>query len=342
MALSFMSRPASDPGTYAMMGKLPNRADFVRLNAVHPVVGEFDGLVQTALEQMSAGLGWETRYDAAPRTDFYYTSADKRWVFYGGWQASRDSSGRRYPFVAGVIRPVEDLSAEASLVPISLEVFFDGLHSQIANAIDNSVEAVSCREFLQANCVAEARNDADKGLARGLVRQFLESHTVAELEGFLVATGIPSLQQALLNIAFYLAFLRRYENPAVIQEIALPLPVGKGEGALYASTWLTLLTALWGKKPWTGSYFLHAGTSAPGLSVSFGRMPRKLGYVFDGHGSNGAESALDLGKENELWRGHPEYAETAFALGRVLSDPRQPLSIVADLLAEIGKKLSAA
>lgn len=342
MVLPFISRPASDPGSYAMIGKLPNRADFVRHNAAHPVVGEFDALVQTALEQMSAVLGWEDRYDAASRTDFYYTSGDRRWVFYGGWQASRDLSGRRYPFVAGVIRPVDDISAEASLVPISLEVFFDGLHAQIGNAIDNSVEAVSCREFLHANCPAEARSDADRELARGLVQRFLGSHTVAELESFLVAVGIPSLQQALLNIAFYLAFLRRYENPGVIQEIALPLPAGKGEGALYASTWLTLLTALWGKKPWTGSYFLHAGSANPGLSVSFGRMPRKLDYVFDGHGSNGSESALDLGRENELWRGHPEYAETAFALGRVLSDPRQPLSIVADLLAEVGKKLSAA
>lgn len=325
-----------------MVGKLPNRADFVRHNAVHPVVGEFDSVLQTALEQMSAGLGWEARYDQAPRTDFYYTSSDQRWVFYGGWQTSRDLSGRRYPFVAGVIRPVEDISPEASLVPISLEVFFDGLHSQIANAIDNSVEAVSCREFLQANAAVEARSDADRDLARGLVRRFLEAHTVAELEAFLIAAGIPSLQQALLNIAFYLAFLSRYENPAVIQEIALPLPVGKGEGALYACTWLTLLTALWGKKPWAGSYFLHAGASAPGLSISFGRMPRKLDYLFDGHGNNGGASALDLANENELWRGHPEYAETAFALGRVLSDPQQPLSIVTDLLAEIGKKLSAA
>ncbi len=341
MALPFMSRSSPDTCSYAVLGKLPNRPDFVRYNAVHPVIREFDGVVQTALEQLSVDLGWEALYDRAPRTDFYYTSADGRWVFYGGWQVSRDQSGRRYPFWAGLIRPVEELSWDAPLVPISHEVYFDSLHSQISNAIENSVEAVACREFLQSQGGMESRGGADRDLARGLVGQFLSDHTVADLELFLSSVGIPSLHQALLNIAFYLAFLRNYDNPALIQEIALPLPKGKGEGALFASTWLTILSALWGKTPWRGSYFIHTGTDTPGLSVSFSRMPRKLGYVFEGLGGQGKESALDLATENGLWRTHAEYAQTAFALSRVVSDPQQPLSVVVGVVEEIGEKLSA-
>lgn len=341
MAIAFMQRPPVDSGAYAVFGKLPHRPDFVRFNAEHPVVNEFDQVLQQVIAQGTEQAGWETRYDGAPRTDFYYTSSDRRWAFVGGWQASRDASGRRFPLVAGVLRPAEVAGLEAHLVPIAREVFFDSLQEQLGSAIENSVEALSCREFLAAHAADGALGAADTELARNLVERFLAQHTVADLERILATVGCPSLGQALINIAFYIDFQRRYANPALVQELVLPLPAGKGEAALAASAWLSLLLALSGRRQWQGSYFLSSGAGHSRLVVALGTLPRKLAGLLDGGATPGSGSALDLSRENDLWRNHPDYAATAFALGRLLSDPGQPLAVVRDVLDEVGKKLSA-
>ena len=52
--LSFSRNEVLNTGSYALFGKLPNRADFVRVNVNHPVALEFDGMVQHALDHLSA------------------------------------------------------------------------------------------------------------------------------------------------------------------------------------------------------------------------------------------------------------------------------------------------
>lgn len=340
MALAFIQRPVVDHAGSAVFGKLPHRPDFVRFNAEHPVVREFDEVLQQVLAHGAEQPDWVSRYDSAPRTDFYYTASDRRWALVGGWQASRDSSGRRFPLVAGVLQPADVAGTDAHLVPIAREVFFDGLQEQLGNAIDNSVEALSCREFLAAHAGQERLGAADLELARNLVERFLVQHTVADLERILESVGCSSLGQALLNIAFYIDFQRRYANPALVQELVLPLPAGKGEAALAASAWLSLLVALSGRQLWQGSYFLSSHGGQSRLLVVLGTLPRRLAALIDGRAAGPNNSALDLGAENDLWRNHPDYPATAFALRRLLSDPGQSLAVVRDVLEEVGRKLS--
>ena len=77
------------------------------------------------------------------------------------------------------------------------------------------------------------------------------------------------------------------------------------------------------------------------MVVAIGGLPRRLSGLL-GCEPAGADETLDLAGENPLWRGHPDYAATAFALQRLLSDPGQPLSVVRDVLEEVGRKLSVA
>lgn len=341
MAIAFMQRATVDQPPSAVFGKLPHRADFVRFNAEHPAVREFDEVLQQILSCGAAQDGWSERYEHSPRTDFYYTTADRRWAFVGGWQASQDASGRRFPLVAGGLYAAESAGADAHLVPIAREVFFDGLQDQLANAIENSVEALACREFLAGQANHGQLADADVDLARNLVERFLAQHTVADLEALLARVGCRSLGQALINIAFYIDFQRRYANPALIQALVLPLPAAKGQAALAAAAWLSLLLALSGRRSWQGSYFLSSAGESSRLVVATGSLPRRLSGLL-GCTPTGADWALDLAGENELWRSHPDYAATAFALQRLLADPGQPLSVVRDVLEEVGKKLSVA
>lgn len=341
MAIAFMQRGAVEHAPSAVFGKLPNRPDFVRFNAEHPAVRELDEVLQQILSAGAAQDGWGERYAQSARTDFYYTSSDRRWAFVGGWQASRDASGRRFPLVAGGLHPVESAGPDAHLVPIAREVFFDGLQDQLANAIENSVEALACREFLAAQANAGRLADEDVALARNLVERFLAQHVVADLEALLAGVGCSSLGQALINIAFYIDFQRRYANPALIQALVLPLPAAKGQAALAAAAWLSLLLALSGQRSWVGSYFLCCAGEASRLVVAVGGLPRRMAGLL-GSEPAGADWALDLAGENALWRNHPDYAATAFALQRLLADPRQPLSVVRDVLDEVGRKLAVA
>lgn len=332
-------KPLEETVNYAIVGKLPNRPDFVRINATHPVVNEFDELIQNAMTQLLKEPDSEQRY-LGTVTDFYYTSRDQQWVFMGVLMGSRDLSGRHFPFFAGIVLPSTQIASDAALTPISHEIYFDELRRQIANAIDNAVEAISCQAYLHTQCNDESCGAVDFTLAHDLVERFSTSQTVSRLSEVLSLDSDPGeLDQALLNIACYGDFLRRFENPATLQEIVLPLPVETGEGTLIAAEWLSLLMAAWGLPTWRGSYFIRRDTDSAWLAASYGRIPERfMPWIVGGTLNNSVR--LNLVSEEEAWRAHIYYAETAYALGRLLSDPGASMLALREALIEIGRKLA--
>lgn len=332
-------KPQEETVNYAIVGKLPNRPDFVRINATHPVVDEFDELIQNAMTQLLNEPESEQRY-LGTVTDFYYTSRDQHWVFMGVLMGSHDLSGRRFPFFAGIVLPCMQIAPDAALTPISHEIYFDELRRQIANAIDNAVEAISCQAYLHTQCNDESCGAVDFTLARDLVERFSTSQTVSRLSQVLALDTKPAaLDQALLNIACYGDFLRRFENPATLQEIVLSLPVETGEGTLIAAEWLSLLMAAWGLPTWRGSYFIRRDDNSAWLAASYGRIPERfLPWIVGGTLNDSVR--LNLVVEEDAWRAHAYYAETAYALGRLLSDPGASMLALRAALIEIGHKLA--
>lgn len=332
-------KPLEEPVNYAIVGKLPNRPDFVRINANHPVVNEFDELIQSAMTHLLHESTDEQRY-LNTVTDFYYTSRDQHWVFMGVLMGSRDLSGRRFPFFAGIVVPCTQIAANAALTPISHEIYFDELRRQIANAIDNAVEAVSCQAYLHTQCNSDSCGSVDFILARDLVERFSTSQTVSRLSQVLALDSKPAaLDQALLNIACYGDFLSRFENPATLQEVLLPLPAETGEGTLVAAEWLSLLMAAWGLPAWRGSYFIRRDLDSSWLAASYGRIPERfMSWIVGGDINDSVR--LNLATEEEAWRAHTYYAETAYALGRLLSDPGASMMALREALIEIGHKLA--
>lgn len=344
MVLPFKRAEAGTAPAYALYGKLRNRADFVRVNADHAVAAEFDEQVQRAFERLAQDENWEQAYDSGYPVEFQYVSRDFRHIFLGVLQPSCDQAGRRYPLVAGAILPSDSISGFAHVAPIAYEVFFDGLREQVSTAVENSVEALSCKQFLESQLRARDTAAADLDLARSVVERYLNTATVICLNDLLVTDErATTLEQALLNLIFYRAFLRRFDHHATNQVIVLPLPSNKGERALVASAWLSLLHTLWqgggNCEPWRGNYLvLESSPDVAQLVTCFGNAHDRLTTVMLG-GSLDPSARLDLYAEQDAWMNHRMYAEVSYALGRLLSDPALTLGALQQFLRNLGREL---
>lgn len=170
------------------------------------------------------------------------------------------------------------------------------------------------------------------------------SQKPAQCMATLLADSLPPapLQQALLNIAFYQAYLRRFDNRSTNQLFLLPLSGSKGEQALLASTWQSILSSLWvgadGDSWRCSSLVLRRPGQPAQLLVSVGRLPDTFGTVMLG-GVVERTMLLDLSVENEAWTSHRMYAEVSYALGRFLADPDCRISALCSFLGDMSQQL---
>jgi type VI secretion system protein ImpM len=345
MVLPFKRMDNAIPASYALYGKLPNRADFVRVNANHAIVVEFDGLLQRALERLAQDKHWAASYATARPVEFQYVSRDSRYALIGALAPSSDLAGRKFPLLAAVIVPAEAVAYHAPIAPIAYEVFFDGLREHIATALSNSVEALSCREFLQSQVRGDEAAAADLELARSVVERFMQTTSIGRLRDILQSGSRPlELEQTLLNIAFYRAFLRRFGNPSTNQIIRLPLPADQGEQTLVASAWLSLLNALGrsagNESPACKNFLILNDGAGASLAACYAEAHERL--VMQMLGAAGESTLLDLHTEQEAWKSHRLYAEVSYALGRLLADPALKLDVLCRFLGEVSVKLELA
>jgi len=339
MNLSF-KRSVESPLSYAIMGKLPSRADFVRINATHPVVLEFDELVAQGVELAGRAEGGLVRYDQAQWVDFFYVARNGRHAFIGVMQPSRDQAGRRYPLVAGVIVPLEMLGVQLATLPLQLELFYVGLREQLASAVENSVDMLACRQFLEEQVTVGGFALNDGELALSLLERFQRRQSISVLAN-LVSMHDPSMfERVLVNIGFYLELLRRYSNSATQQLMLFPLPDLKGEEALYQGCWLSVYAAYATSvlKPCIPSYFIVHIDGRSHLAVAPQRIPERFLAMLFG-APHDAWCVLDIGADSPPWSGHRLYAETVYVLGRLLADLQMPISNLLGPLSDIAVRL---
>jgi type VI secretion system protein ImpM len=264
----------------------------------------------------------------------------------GVLKPSQDQYNRRFPLVAAAILPIESLEGGTEIFPIAFEVFFDGLREQVENAVDNSVEAIACRQFLETQLAPYDKTGADIELAEIVAKRFMATHTVAYLDEILrVGNPAASLEQAVLNLVFYQSHLRRFDNAVTNQVIVLPLGSNAGERPLLAATWLTLLSAL-----------INSDSADMGMKISYIHTHRlsnnasiaiNIGKISDGFvcamlGNMGNDGVvLDMTSEHEAWKSHRMYAEVSYALGRLLSNGDLSLTALVEFVGDVGKKLEA-
>lgn len=337
MAFAFWRQDEPKPAmNYSLFGKLPRRADFLRVNATNPVAQEYDQLLADAVVKLTQNEGWESAYDVTGASLFAYKSRDASAWLVGGQYPSHDQESRRFPLVAGVVRDTADIGTNLHLLPLAYEVFYSGLLGHLSNAIANSVDAVSCRSFLEGFSGSANQTGTDFDLANALLRKFAEEHGAAHLQDILrMAYPHAQLEQALLNIAFYANFIRHFSHRVTAQEIVLPLPNRQGSSLLVASVWLALISNLIGDAQRIAGFFFRDNFIVIAIDIFSEKFSPLLPLI-----QSAKVRGLMLTSENEAWCSHPHYAEVSYALTRVLTEPDASLQAVFDCTQQIGMRVS--
>ncbi len=320
---------------YSLFGKLPRRADFLRINAGNPVANEYDQLLSDAVVKLTTMEGWQSAYDATDASLFAYRSRDRQGWLVGGQYSSHDQEFRRFPLVAAVMRSSAEIGENLHLLPLAYEVFYSGLLGQLSNAVANSVDAVSCRSFLEGFSGSATQTGTDFDLASALLGQFSLEKDALHLQNILrMAYPQATLEQALLNIAFYANFIRHFPHKVTAQEIVLPLPNRQGASLLVASVWLYLIGSLVGDPLRIAGFFFRDDFIVVAIDIFSEQFSPLLPLI-----QSAKVRGLMLASKHEVWCSHPYYAEISYVLTRLCNQPGVLIESVFDCARQIGSRL---
>ncbi|AUH52503.1 type VI secretion system-associated protein TagF [Chromobacterium sp. ATCC 53434] len=338
MAFNF-KRTQEVPPQFCIFGKLPRRADFVRVNATHPAAMQLDQLLAQSLQRVEFGPEATRDYLAMPATSFVLQSRDQNWLSLGVIQPSRDEGGRNYPLVAASLVAVDPSLPSTAILLLANELFFSGLREQLASAIENSVEMLACKQFLEEQLRFGASSVADIDLAQQLLEKHLTVTPVSELMRSLSETGRGDLESVLLAFIFHHRLLKKFRDSLPVQAYFLPLPAVEGDNVLAAVTWLALYHAatdngaaleqcLILRRP-EGHFLalLPAGLNEPIAAQCWG-------------GPLDTKLVVDIEDVKAPWRSHQAYAEAAYVLGRQLNDPGLSLVQLRTILSSLARNIA--
>ncbi|MDR0717121.1 MAG: type VI secretion system-associated protein TagF [Azoarcus sp.] len=332
--MSIACMPTRDAPQYALFGKLPSRADFVRINTNHPAVQECDELLARSLAFAKGQADWDGQgYLDAGASDFHYTSNDGRWCFFGVLRPSRDASGRHYPLVAGIVLPAAAVAPYCAELSIANELFFASLRDRLARILDDAAELDACRHYLETQCAPNPHAQADIDLASQVLERHVRRTSAARLRAGLDQAG---LDDHLLAFVFHANLLRRLGASVPRQAVLLPLSRGAGEDILDQAVWLALYREATGKKNNRAPDFITLSREGGRfLALSPGRFSERFLAVLWGTAPD-PSSSLDVG-EGASWRRHPAYAEAARTLEHQLRDPGASLAALFSTIAGIAR-----
>jgi type VI secretion system protein ImpM len=180
-----MSRPVDVQLVY--FGKLPARGDFVRNGDALGLTDRLDQWLTHGLERMARDPRWKEHYDQAGVAHFAFLGVRSRAIVVGHLLASRDASGRRFPFVTAGRADVDQPLAFMRLAPLALQPVWDHL----AQACAQAHAAADVVPGLNALCQAPARLESDPRRFLAQYHEFLEVHTLGQLQQSLHAEGRP-------------------------------------------------------------------------------------------------------------------------------------------------------
>ena len=329
--------------TYAVFGKLPGRADFLRVHASLPVCEELDENLHAALGELAQAPGWQDHYDRLPVTDIFWASERCGAAFLGSAIPSRDGSGRRYPLVAGLVLEFQEALRFGPLLPLAGELLLNQIRHFLQVAVTGGPEVPQLLEYLRTQASGQGHDFLERDLINDIHLRFLSREPWREL-GRALSLEAPAaaLRNALLHLLFHT--WAPPEGPAGVRRSAsLPLLAQSGRTVLHIVGWLDILQRLSGRsgtRSWDRQWLVRQNAQRPKLLAHPGSPSSRqfAGMLLD---DPAPDLQINLLSRTTPWHHHPLFPEISYRLDRFRESKRRSMMDLLVFLEETGKEISS-
>jgi type VI secretion system protein ImpM len=307
------------PHRIGYFGKLPSRSDFVKASHDASLLTALDEWLAEVMDTLPANARWKAQYDALAPVHFAFLSPGRRHAIAGHLVASRDASGRRFPFM--MMRPLDvpDPASFARHCPLALAPLWNSMAGAAAELL----------ELAEPLPRLLALGDSEVALAahcEGALAGFLDTGTVGSL-GALLGRSDP--RELIMAIGMLLHPLLSHGHDDIEKSLVLPLPVNPSAVFPVAAFWLELVMPF------------VAGTSVElALFVTQIGTHRVLVIGFSGASARTLAAIVDPGfaqdqlvtVDDTAWVDQPDASPLdPRALSSYLEQPQTPLRLARDL-----------
>ena len=320
---------AAAPGRIGYFGKIPARSDFIKLADDIPLMGVLDDWLAEVMSRLPADARWKINYDALAPVSFAFVGPRRKHAIAGHVVASRDQSGRRFPFLMMRTLEVADPAAFVSRCPLVLDPlwsFFETMAPKVLAADDPAPHL---------HAIPETAVALDEHCEAALAT-FLGTCTVGSLGALL---GQADARQLILALGLLLQPVMQSRSADVEKSLVLPLPENPGARYPVAAFWLELIAPFLRRADVDLALFITRLEQKPALVVGFcGAAAHALHAIIDPLvASEQQVSFADTG-----WVGEQLGADVDIrALASYLDQPQLPLKLARELFLQtfIGAKL---
>lgn len=277
--MSTMTAASQDASVLMYFGKLPLRGDFVRSAHGSSVVNALDRWISESLERLAIEPDWRRHFDALQAVEFAFVGSRSQNLIAGHMVGSRDSSGRRYPFIVAGRMQTSDPLALLACLPVHLMPAWQLLDQLVRGAQGAS----SIEEALDRIEASNMPVDNDLSMSAAALASYLDSVTVGQLQTQLADGGNRlDLRQSIIALGLLLLPLLSGSAGVASKGLALPLPSDKRAASFAAAFWLSCLAP----------FLVRANHELALLHVSLSGRPQLL-VSFNGVNAATLEAVFD-------------------------------------------------
>jgi len=229
------------PLTLACFGKLPARGDFVRSAGQVQLTQTLDRWLTQGMDLLSEDARWKLLYDAMAPAHFAFLGTHSPIALAGHLMASKDASGRRFPFVVAGMFDVPQMSQGLlACTTAALSPAWARLEALSRRAGD---QAADIEPLLSELAQTRVHVDLQPEAYASDFSKFLGLHSVGSLEVQLRQSGHDvSLRLMLLAIGLLMQPVVAHGTARLERGLALPLPQDPLCRPLVGSLWLAMVT----------------------------------------------------------------------------------------------------
>jgi type VI secretion system protein ImpM len=228
-----MRAPASAQIGY--FGKLPACADFVKQVHDLAAIEVLDEWMASVMRQLPASARWKINYDAMAPVSFAFLGAARHHALAGHLVASRDLSGRRFPFLLMRSLDVPDPAGFVAGAPLACAALWD----YSAVAADQLLASRDPASMLHA--IPAAQVPVDGAAAADALACFMATATIGALGGLLRQSGAPiDCARLILALGLLLQPVMHSPSADLNKSLVLPLPRDPAQRHRVAAFWLAL------------------------------------------------------------------------------------------------------